>query len=109
VEDAAQIKNFPTWQFADGSRLEGAQPLAVLGQKLDAVCHDIPPAAHAGYSFGRSCRVVVSSVSLYHHFSTSKTSFCNFGESFNCDIVNRSSYSMLAGVPVALIGVIGIS
>jgi uncharacterized membrane protein len=51
--------------------------------------------------------VVVSSVSLYHHFSTSKTSFCNFGESFNCDIVNRSSYSMLAGVPVALIGVIG--
>jgi vitamin-K-epoxide reductase (warfarin-sensitive) len=51
--------------------------------------------------------VVVSSVSLYHHFSTSKTSFCNFGESFNCDIVNRSSYSMLAGVPVALIGIVG--
>jgi uncharacterized membrane protein len=51
--------------------------------------------------------VFVSSVSLYHHFSTSKTPFCNFGESFNCDIVNRSSYSMLAGVPVALIGVLG--
>jgi uncharacterized membrane protein len=51
--------------------------------------------------------VVVSSVSLYHHFSTSKTSFCNFGDSFNCDIVNRSSYSTLAGVPVALIGIIG--
>jgi hypothetical protein len=29
----AGVKNFPTWQFADGSRLEGAQPLAVLGQK----------------------------------------------------------------------------
>ncbi len=50
---------------------------------------------------------VVSSVSLYHHFSTSKTSFCNFGESFNCDIVNRSSYSTMAGVPVALIGIVG--
>ena len=51
--------------------------------------------------------VVVSSISLYHHYGTSKTSFCNFGESFNCDIVNRSSYSTLAGVPVALIGIIG--
>jgi vitamin-K-epoxide reductase (warfarin-sensitive) len=51
--------------------------------------------------------VVISSVSLYHHFSTSKTSFCNFGESFNCDIVNRSSYSTVAGVPVALIGILG--
>ena len=51
--------------------------------------------------------VVVSSVSLYHHFRTSKTSFCNFGESFNCDIVNRSSYSTVAGIPVALIGILG--
>jgi uncharacterized membrane protein len=51
--------------------------------------------------------LVVSSVSLYHHFSTSKTSVCNFGESFNCDIVNRSSYSTVAGVPVALIGMLG--
>ena len=29
----AGVKNFPTWQFADGSRMEGAQPLAVLGDK----------------------------------------------------------------------------
>ncbi len=29
----AGIKNFPTWQFADGSRMEGPQPLAVLGEK----------------------------------------------------------------------------
>src|SRR6266700_6566362 len=51
--------------------------------------------------------VVVSSISLYHHFGTSKTSFCNFGETFNCDIVNRSTYSTVLGVPVALIGVLG--
>jgi len=51
--------------------------------------------------------VVVSFISLYHHFGTSKTSFCNFGESFNCDVVNRSSYSTVLGVPVALIGVLG--
>ena len=49
----------------------------------------------------------ISSVSLYHHFATSKTSFCDLGESFNCDLVNRSRYSTLLGVPVALIGIIG--
>ena len=29
----AAVKNFPTWQFGDGSRTEGAQPLALLSQK----------------------------------------------------------------------------
>ena len=51
--------------------------------------------------------VSVSSISLYHHFGTSKTSFCDLGRSFNCDLVNRSIYSTVAGVPVALIGILG--
>jgi uncharacterized membrane protein len=51
--------------------------------------------------------VAVSSVSLYHHFSKSKTSFCDIGQSFNCDLVNRSAYSTVLGVPVALIGILG--
>src|SRR3984893_14447668 len=50
---------------------------------------------------------VASSVSLYHHYGTSQTSYCSFGENFNCDIVNRSTYSVIFGVPVALIGIIG--
>jgi vitamin-K-epoxide reductase (warfarin-sensitive) len=50
---------------------------------------------------------LVSSVSLYHHYGTSKTSYCDIGETFNCDVVNRSTYSMVLGVPVALIGIIG--
>lgn len=50
---------------------------------------------------------VVASVSLYHHYSSAKTSFCDFGQSFNCDIVNRSAYSTVLGVPVALIGLGG--
>jgi vitamin-K-epoxide reductase (warfarin-sensitive) len=50
---------------------------------------------------------IVSSVSLYHHYGSSKTSYCDFGESFNCDIVNRSTYSAISGVPVALIGIMG--
>ena len=29
----AGIKNFPTWQFRDGSRTEGTQPLSVLSEK----------------------------------------------------------------------------
>ena len=53
------------------------------------------------------CGMAVSSVSLRHHFATSKTSFCDIGETFNCDIVNRSEYSSLLGIPVALIGILG--
>jgi uncharacterized membrane protein len=51
--------------------------------------------------------IAVSSVSLYHHFSKSKTSFCDIGQSFNCDLVNRSQYSVVRGVPVALVGILG--
>ncbi len=51
--------------------------------------------------------VAVSSVSLYHHYGTSRTAYCDLGENFNCDIVNRSTYSAIMGVPVALIGIIG--
>lgn len=53
------------------------------------------------------CGVAVSSVSLQHHFANSKTSFCDIGQAFNCDIVNRSEYSTIFGIPVALIGVLG--
>ena len=51
--------------------------------------------------------IAVSSVSLYQHFSKSKTSFCDIGESFNCDLVNRSQYSVVFGIPVALVGILG--
>jgi uncharacterized membrane protein len=53
------------------------------------------------------CGVVVSSVSLQHHYATSKTAYCEIGEAFNCDIVNRSVYSSIFGIPVALIGMLG--
>ncbi len=51
--------------------------------------------------------IVVSSISLYHHYGSSKTSYCDFGGNFNCDMVNRSIFSTVQGVPVALIGVLG--
>jgi vitamin-K-epoxide reductase (warfarin-sensitive) len=53
------------------------------------------------------CGVIVSSVSLQHHFATSKTAYCEIGQAFNCDIVNRSEYSSILGIPVALIGMLG--
>jgi len=53
------------------------------------------------------CGIVVSSVSLQHHYAKSKTEFCDIGENFNCDLVNRSQYSEVLGFPVALIGMLG--
>jgi len=51
--------------------------------------------------------IAVSAVSLQRHYARSATRFCEFGEQFNCDIVNRSEYSSIAGIPVAGIGVAG--
>ena len=53
------------------------------------------------------CGIVVSSISLQHHYAKAKTEFCDIGQSFNCDLVNRSQYSEIMGIPVALIGMIG--
>lgn len=51
--------------------------------------------------------IVISSVSLQRHYAKSASQFCDIGEKFNCDIVNRSEYSTLMGIPVAGIGVAG--
>jgi uncharacterized membrane protein len=51
--------------------------------------------------------MAVSAVSLQRHYATSASKFCEFGEKFNCDIVNRSEYSSVMGIPVAGIGIAG--
>ena len=51
--------------------------------------------------------VVVSAVSLERHYAKSATGFCDVSQKFNCDIVNRSEYSEVEGIPVAGIGVLG--
>ncbi len=51
--------------------------------------------------------VLVSAISLQRHYAKSTTHFCDVGEKFNCDIVNRSEWSTIMGIPVAAIGVIG--
>jgi len=51
--------------------------------------------------------VAVSAVSLERHYAKSATAFCELGEKFNCDIVNRSEWSSVMGIPVAGIGMVG--
>jgi len=51
--------------------------------------------------------VIVAAVSLQRHYAKSATEFCDFNQKFSCDIVNRSEYSTLMGIPVAGIGVAG--
>jgi vitamin-K-epoxide reductase (warfarin-sensitive) len=51
--------------------------------------------------------VVDSAISLERHYAKSATTYCDFSQKFSCDIVNRSEYSEIAGIPVAGIGVAG--
>jgi vitamin-K-epoxide reductase (warfarin-sensitive) len=51
--------------------------------------------------------IVLSSVSLVNHYKKSPSEFCDIDQTFNCDIVNRSTYAKLYGIPVAAIGIVG--
>jgi vitamin-K-epoxide reductase (warfarin-sensitive) len=51
--------------------------------------------------------VLVSATSLQRHYAKSATAFCDFNQKFSCDVVNRSEYSTIVGIPVAGIGVAG--
>lgn len=51
--------------------------------------------------------MVLSAISLQRHYAKSATAFCDLSQKFSCDIVNRSEYSTILGIPVAAIGVAG--
>jgi vitamin-K-epoxide reductase (warfarin-sensitive) len=51
--------------------------------------------------------IVDSAISLERHYAKSATAYCDFSQKFSCDIVNRSEYSEIFGIPVAGIGVAG--
>jgi len=51
--------------------------------------------------------IVDSAISLQRHYAKSATTYCDFSQKFSCDIVNRSEYSEIVGIPVAGIGVAG--
>jgi vitamin-K-epoxide reductase (warfarin-sensitive) len=49
---------------------------------------------------------VVSGLALQVHY-TAGTTPCSINEKWDCGVVNHSSYSLIDGVPVALIGIAG--
>lgn len=51
--------------------------------------------------------VGVSSYALWQHYAPLGSAFCNLGETFSCDLVNKSAFSEVFGIPVALIGILG--
>jgi uncharacterized membrane protein len=51
--------------------------------------------------------LLLSIWSYREHFTTNNNAACNINATFNCDLVNKSIYSTIFGVPVAAIGVGG--
>lgn len=54
-----------------------------------------------------ACGALLSAVSLYNHYAATASQYCDLSRIFNCDLVNRSRYSVFLGIPVALIGLVG--
>lgn len=51
--------------------------------------------------------LLISGYSWLHNAGFASGEFCTIDETLNCDVVNKGSYSVMFGVPVAVIGVIG--
>ena len=51
--------------------------------------------------------VIVSSLALREHYRTYGEAPCSINERWDCGVVNHSQYAMIAGVPVATIGIAG--
>lgn len=51
--------------------------------------------------------VVVSALALREHYRTEGDAPCSINERWDCGIVNKSPYAMLAGIPVAALGIAG--
>jgi len=49
---------------------------------------------------------VVSGLALQVHYTVATTP-CSINEKWDCGVVNHSSYSLMEGIPVALIGIAG--
>jgi vitamin-K-epoxide reductase (warfarin-sensitive) len=51
--------------------------------------------------------VIVSSLALREHYRTYGDAPCSINERWDCGVVNHSRYAMLAGIPVATLGIAG--
>jgi len=51
--------------------------------------------------------ITVSSLALREHYRTYGDSPCSINERWDCGVVNHSPYAVLAGIPVAALGIAG--
>ena len=51
--------------------------------------------------------IVASSLALREHYRTEGVAPCDINDRWDCGIVNKSPFAVLAGVPVAAIGIAG--
>jgi len=51
--------------------------------------------------------IIVSSLALREHYREYGDSPCSINEHWDCGVVNHSQYAMLAGIPVAALGIAG--
>ena len=51
--------------------------------------------------------IAVSSLALREHYRTDDNSPCSINDRWDCGIVNKSPFAVIAGVPVAAIGIAG--
>jgi vitamin-K-epoxide reductase (warfarin-sensitive) len=51
--------------------------------------------------------IVVSALALREHYRTEGDAPCSINERWDCGIVNHSPYAVLAGIPVAVLGILG--
>ena len=51
--------------------------------------------------------VIVSSLALREHYRTYGDSPCSINERWDCGVVNHSPFAMIAGIPVATLGILG--
>jgi uncharacterized membrane protein len=51
--------------------------------------------------------VVASALALREHYRTEGDAPCSINERWDCGIVNHSPFAMLAGIPVAALGIVG--
>jgi len=50
--------------------------------------------------------ILVSIFSVFAHYGVVSSEVCSINDTFDCDTVNKSAYSELFGIPVALLGVL---
>ncbi len=50
--------------------------------------------------------IAVTSYLIHQHYAPVDSSFCNFNDYVSCDIVNKSEFSTIFGVPVSIFGLL---